>query len=179
AGGALRPAPPLDRIGYPAKALAWTFFALPVLAGIGADSFRFARGRRNLAALAAIAGAGVLLLLLPDRPPAARLLDAAGIAALLASAALASPRPLPTPDYRGAILCGIAALALTFSLALSSRPLFRYVAEEEISRVPPAIPFLARVAGRIVTPHPLALSPWVIGDGRYDAAAIRRQRQSL
>src|SRR5262249_8047742 len=112
-------------------------------------------------------------------PPAARLLDAAGIAALLASAALASPRPLPTPDYRGAILCGIAALALTFSLALSSRPLFRYVAEEAISRVPPAIPFLARVAGRIVPPHPLALSPWVIGDGRYDAAAIRRQRQSL
>src|SRR5262249_11571321 len=36
-GSWLRSIPPLDRIRYPAKALAWTFFALPVLAGIGAD----------------------------------------------------------------------------------------------------------------------------------------------
>jgi hypothetical protein len=178
-GSWLRSIPPLDRIRYPAKGLAWTFFSLAVLAGIGADSFRFARGRRVLAPLAAISLAGVLLLLLPGRPLPARLLDGAGIAALLAAAFLASPRPLSTPDYRGAALASVAALCLTASLALSSKPLFRYVAEEEIRRVPPTVPFLARIAGRVVTPPTATLSGWVIGDGRYDALAMRRQRQSL
>ena len=178
-GSWLRSIPPLDRFRYPAKALAWTFVALPVLAGIGADSYRFAQGRRSLAAAAAIAAVGLVLLLVSGRPPAERLLDAAGIAALAACALLAAPRPLPTPDYRGALLCGVAAAALAASLALSSRPLFRYVAEEEVRLVPPAIPFLARVPGRVVTPPVSTLFPWAIGEGRYDAAVIRRQRQSL
>ena len=178
-GSWLRSIPPLDRIRYPAKALALTFFSLPILAGIGADSFRFARGRGDLLPLAAIAAAGFALLLLPGRSAAARLLDAAGIAALLAAAVFASPKPLPTPDYRGAVLSAVAALALAASLALSSRGIFRYASEGEIRRVPPAIPFLARIAGRVVTPPVSTLSGWAIGDGRYDAAALRRQRQSL
>jgi hypothetical protein len=37
----LRSLPPLDRVRYPAKALAWTFFALPMLAGLGCDALRF------------------------------------------------------------------------------------------------------------------------------------------
>jgi len=178
-GSWLRSIPPLDRIRYPAKGLTWTFFSMAVLAGIGADSFRFARGRRALAPLAAISLAAMLLLLLPGRPPLARLLEGAGIAALLCAAFFASPRPLSTPDSRGAALAALAALCLAGSLALSSRPLFRYAAEEEIRRVPSAASFLARIAGRVVTPPTGRLSGWVIGDGRYDAAAMRRQRQSL
>ncbi len=54
----LRSLPFLDRIRYPAKGLVWTFFALPMLAGIGADSIRFAPGRRRAPLLAAIALGG-------------------------------------------------------------------------------------------------------------------------
>lgn len=42
----LRGLPPLDRVRYPAKALALTFFALPVLAGLGCDALRFWPQRR-------------------------------------------------------------------------------------------------------------------------------------
>ena len=178
-GSWLRSIPPLDRVRYPAKALTLTFFSLPLLAGIGADSFRFARGRGNLAPLAGIALAALLLLALPGRPPVPRLLEAAGIASLLAAAVLAAPRPLPTPDYRGAVFAAAAALALAASLALSSRGLFRAAPEAEIRRVPQAIPFLAHVAGRVVTPPVSTISGWAIGDGSYDTAALRRQRQSL
>ncbi len=38
----LRGLPPLDRVRYPAKALIFPFFALPVLAGLGCDALRFA-----------------------------------------------------------------------------------------------------------------------------------------
>ena len=53
----LRALPPLDRVRYPAKALAPTFFALAVLAGLGCDALRFATPRRPAigAALAWIA----------------------------------------------------------------------------------------------------------------------------
>ena len=178
-GAWLRAVAPLDRVRYPAKALAWTFFAVPLLAGLGVDSFRFARGGRALLPLAAIAAAGILLLLPSGRPAAERLLDAAGIGALFAAAASASRSPLSSPDRRGAFLSGIAAAALAASLALSSRPLFRFVAEEEILRVPPAARFLANVSGRVVTPPMSALAGWAIGDGGYDASALERQRRSL
>jgi hypothetical protein len=46
AGEWLRSLPPFDRVRYPAKALAWTFFALPVLAGLGCDALRFATRSR-------------------------------------------------------------------------------------------------------------------------------------
>ncbi|HEV2063063.1 MAG TPA: YfhO family protein, partial [Thermoanaerobaculia bacterium] len=53
----LRALPPLDRVRYPAKALAPTFFALAVLAGLGCDALRFATLRKPAmgAALAWIA----------------------------------------------------------------------------------------------------------------------------
>ena len=47
-GSWLRSLPLLDRVRYPAKALALTFFALPMLAGLGADELRFDRGRPDL-----------------------------------------------------------------------------------------------------------------------------------
>ncbi len=53
----LRSLPPFDRVRYPAKALALTFFALPVLAGLGCDALRFAtRAKPGVgAALASVA----------------------------------------------------------------------------------------------------------------------------
>ena len=57
----LRSLPPFDRVRYPAKALALTFFALPVLAGLGCDALRFAtRGRPGLGGALASTAALVL-----------------------------------------------------------------------------------------------------------------------
>ena len=96
----LRSLPLLDRIRYPAKALAWTFFALPMLAGIGADSLRFAPGRRRALLLAAIALGGSSLLLFSRQPLAARLAEGIGLAAL---AWLAAARAGETLRRRRAI----------------------------------------------------------------------------
>lgn len=57
----LRSLPPLDRVRYPAKALAWTFFALPMLAGLGCDALRF--GPKLRPALGAVLGWGAALAL--------------------------------------------------------------------------------------------------------------------
>ena len=54
----LRGLPPLNRVRYPAKALALTFFALPVLAGLGCDALRFwPRRRPGVGAAAALVAA--------------------------------------------------------------------------------------------------------------------------
>lgn len=57
----LRSLPPFDRVRYPAKALVWTFFALPVLAGLGCDALRF-WPRKNPGVGAALACAAALAL---------------------------------------------------------------------------------------------------------------------
>ena len=79
---------------------------------------------------------------------------------------------------RGA-LEAVASLALTVSLLLTSRPTFRFVSESEVRRVPESIPFLAHVAGRVLTPPPQELAAWVLRDARFDAATLRRQREAL
>jgi hypothetical protein len=54
----LRGLPPFDRVRYPAKALALTFFALPVLAGLGCDALRFSTQRKpGVGAALAVAAA--------------------------------------------------------------------------------------------------------------------------
>ncbi len=178
----LRSLPLLDRIRYPAKALAWTCFALPMLAGIGADSLRFAPGRRRALLVAGIGLAGMVLLLFSRQPPAARLAEGIGLAALVWMAAVRT-RPLPggppAGRVRGAVLESVAALALTASLLLCGRAAFRYAPESEMRRVPQSIPFLAHVAGRVLTPPPLDLATWVLRDARFDASTLRRQREAL
>src|SRR5204862_362490 len=67
-GSWLRALPFLDRIRYPAKALAWTFFALPMLAGLGADELRFDRGKRRAVVLVASGIVGLALLLFSSQP---------------------------------------------------------------------------------------------------------------
>jgi hypothetical protein len=57
----LRWLPPLDRVRYPAKALVFPFFALPMLAGFGCDALRFAP--RLKPALGAALGWGAALAL--------------------------------------------------------------------------------------------------------------------
>ena len=57
----LRSLPPLDRVRYPAKALAWTFFALPMLAGLGCDALRFAPRLRPALGAALAWGAALAL----------------------------------------------------------------------------------------------------------------------
>ena len=69
----LRSLPPFDRVRYPAKALALTFFALPVLAGLGCDALRFAtRAKPGVAAAPGLCGGG-------RRALAASLFFAAGL----------------------------------------------------------------------------------------------------
>jgi len=178
----LRSLPPLDRIRYPAKALAWTFFALPMLAGIGADSLRFAPGGRRALVLAGIGLGGLSLLLFSRQPLPVRLAEGIGLSALVwlavtrAGQTPAAPAPF---GARGAILEAVAALALTGSLLIAARPEFRYAPESEIRRVPESIPFLARVAGRVLTPPPPELAAWVLRDARFGAATLRRQREAL
>ena len=178
----LRALPFLDRIRYPAKALALTFFALPMLAGIGADTLRFAPGSRRALLASGIGLGGLILLLFSRQPPAARLAEGIGLAALVWLAAARTgqaPGSAAAPGARRAVFEGVAALALTASLFIAARPSFRYAPESEIRRVPATIPFLARVAGRVLTPPPPDLAAWVLRDARFDAATLRRQREAL
>jgi hypothetical protein len=127
-GALLRGLPPLDRMRYPAKALCLTFFALPLLAGLGCDALRFsARFRPALAAALAWA----------------------------------------------------AALLLPASLFLLGRGLFVFVPEEEIRRPPDSLGPLARLSGRVLTPPARDVARWVLQSGRFDAATLRRQRETL
>jgi hypothetical protein len=125
-GSWLRSLPPLDRIRYPAKALALTFFAVPMLAGLGCDRLRFSTLR------------------------------------------------LP---WLGAALAWAAAAAVTVFGALAGRELFTFVDEAEIRRPPESLGPLARVSGRVLTPPMRDMARWVLQDSRFDASALRRQRE--
>ncbi len=178
----LRSLPFLDRVRYPAKALVWTFFALPMLAGMGADSIRFALARGRALWVAGIGLGAMALLLFSRQPPAARLAEGIGLSALvwLAVFGAGPPSSAKRPHgARGPVLETVAALSLTASLLLAARPAFRFAPESEIRRVPESIPFLTRVNGRVLTPPPLDLATWVLRDARFDAATLRRQREAL
>ncbi len=175
----LRALPFLDRVRYPAKALAWTFFALPMLAALGADALRFDRSRRRAGLLLAGGLAGLCLLLFSRQPAAARFAEALGLAALVLLA-LPAAAEMPAPgDGRRALLETAAALGLAAALALAGPAVFHFAPESEIRRVAPSVPFLAHVSGRVLTPPGEKLAAWVLRDARFDAATLRRQRESL
>src|SRR6266404_2727165 len=115
-GSWLRALPLLDRIRYPAKALAWTFFALAMLAGLGADELRFDRGRKRAVLLVAAGIVGLALLLFSSQPAEARLAEALGLAALVLLALPAAAGAAPPGVGRGAALETAAALGLLAAL---------------------------------------------------------------
>jgi len=79
----------------------------------------------------------------------------------------------------GAMLEGVAAVSLVASLALASRPILRFAPETELRRPPEALSSLGLLPGRVLTPQMSSLAPWVLRDARFDAATLRRQRESL
>jgi hypothetical protein len=125
-GAWIRSLPPLDRLRYPAKALSLTFFALPMLAGLGCDTIRFSTSGRH--------------------------------------------RP-------GTAAAWLAAAGVTVFAALSGRGLFSFAPEAEIRRPPESPGPLAHLPGRVLTPPMRDVARWVLQDGRFDTAALRRQRQ--
>ena len=159
---------------YPAKALALTAFSISVLAGLGLDALRFSASARRRGLLVALAAAGLLLVLFSRQPPACRVAEAAGIAA----ARPARPRPAGTDGpLLGSRSGGRAArrgLARrggrgTLSLRGGSRG----------AKSSAEAAFLRAVPGRVLTPAMGALVSYVLRDGTFDAAALRRQRESL
>jgi len=174
-GSWLRALPGLDRLRYPGKSLAWTFFALSMLAGLGADSLRFVPARRAILLAGMLAAAA--LLALSGQSPGTRGAAALGLCALAVLALGAGQAASFGPA--GAALETAAALTLTASLFFSGRGLFRFAPEAEIRRVPASIPFLAQIPGRVLTPPTEELAPWVLKDPRFGTGTLARQREAL
>ncbi|HYK42582.1 MAG TPA: hypothetical protein VE007_09335 [Thermoanaerobaculia bacterium] len=172
----VRAIPPLDRFRYPAKALALTAFSLSVLAGLGLDALRFSPAARRRGFVAALGAAGLLLVLVSRQPALCRIAEAAGILALAALALV--PATLDRPAL-SAVLEAVAALLLAASLIPAGTSLFRFAAEAEVRRPAAAAAFLRSVPGRVLTPPMGALVSYVLRDGTFDTAALRRQRESL
>ncbi len=174
-GAWLRAIPPLDRVRYAAKSLAWTAFGAAMLAGLGLDALRFASGpSRRRAIFGALAVAALAAAALAPLSPSVRLACAAGSAAV-GLLALGAGRSVAV----GALLSGTAAAALVAALALGLSDIPRFAGEAEIRRCPPGVEPLARLAGRVVTPPMGALAAWTLRDGRFDAGALARQREAL
>lgn len=175
-GSWLRALPPLDRFRYPAKALVWTLFGLSILAGLGADRLRFRPpDTRPLRLFCAATGAAALAtILLSPLPSPVRGTATIGLGALLLLAFGVGRQPLA-----GATLEGTAALALLLSLGFAGRSLFRFAQACEIRREPSGLESLAHLSGRVLTP-PMGRLAWrTIQDERFEAATLRRQRESL
>ena len=173
-GSWLRALPPLDRIRYPAKALAWTAFSAAMLAGLGLDALRFAPApRRTRLAIAALSiGALAAAALAPLAFPV-RLASGAGAASLGLLAVAGADRRLR------AALSGAASACLVVALGLGLAGLPRFAPEAEIRRCSADAAQLARVPGRVVTPPMAALAQWTLRDGSFDSATLRRQRDAL
>jgi hypothetical protein len=174
-GSWLRALPPLDRMRYPEKGLTATAFAIAALAGFGLDTLRFRAGGRILRFAFPAAAAVALLAVLAV--PAPRELVVATAVGLLAAAALAAGAG--KREAAGALLGALAALSLVAVLAIANRRLFTFVPEGEIRRRPDVLEGLSDLAGRVLTPPPHALLPWVVRDASFDAATLARQRQAL
>jgi len=174
-GSWLRAVPGLDRLRYPGKGLAWTFFALSMLAGLGADSLRFVPVHRAILLAGLLVAVG--LAAFSRQPPGVRAAAALGLCCLVALA-LGAGRAVSF-GRAGAALETAAALSLTASLLFAGRAVFRFAPEAEIRRVPGTIPFLARIPGRVLTPPTEDLARWTLKDPRFGAETLRRQREAL
>ena len=174
-GSWLRAIPPLDRLRYPAKALALPQLSLSVLAGLGLDRQRFAPGslaRRWVFALLAV-GAVALSLVLP-RDPVVRLAGAAaGTGFFLLSCGLGRE------TRAGGVWAAASAISLSAALAFAGRPLFPFVPEAEIRSEPEVIAPLSHIAGRALTAPMSALARRCLTEGKFDVDTLRCQRQSL
>ncbi len=174
-GAWLRGLPPLDRVRYPAKWLAWSSFGLAALAGLGFDALRFSpagarvRALFGAAAVAALAGAAVSPL-----PAPVRLCCCAGAAALGFLALGLGRRPLA-----GSLLGAAAAAGLVGALGLALQSLPRFAPEAQVTACPEGVAPLTRVPGRVVTPPMGPLWGWVLRDGSFDGAMLARQREAL
>ena len=174
-GAWLRGLPPLDRVRYPAKWLAWSSFGLAALAGLGFDALRFSpagarvRALFGAAAVAALAAAAVSPL-----PAPVRLCCCAGAAALGFLALGLGRRPLA-----GSLLGAAAAAGLVGALGLALQSLPRFAPEAQVTACPEGVAPLTRVPGRVVTPPMGPLWGWVLRDGSFDGAMLARQREAL
>src|SRR5262249_18593501 len=161
-GSWLRALPGLDRVRYPAKALAPTLFALALLAGIGLDAVRFRTTRRFRLAIAILAVAAGPSATAPRESRAPR---AAGRLGLVAPAALALGKD--GAPASAAALAAVAALSIPVSFAIANRAFFRFAPEAEIRRVSEPVEFLAKIPGRTLTAPMEALSNWVVRDASF------------
>ncbi len=174
-GAWLRAIPPLDRVRYAGKGLAWTAFGVAMLSGLGLDALRFsARGVRARAGFGLAAVAALLAAALAPLPLPVRLACGLGSAAVGVLALGLGARPA-----WGVLFSGTAAAALVVALTLGLAEIPRFAPEAELRRCPELVEPLARVAGRIVTPPMARLAGWTLRDGAFDAAMLRRQRESL
>jgi hypothetical protein len=174
-GSWLRAIPPLDRLRYPEKWLAATFFSLAALGGLGLDTLRFRAGGPALKVLFAIAAAAALAgtLLFGGMTP----LSAAVALGVLAALALAIGAG--REERAGGLLAAAAALALVVSLAIASRPLFTFAPQAAIRSRPPVLGAIGNLTGRVLTPPAGALSRWVVRDWTFGEATLARQREAL
>jgi hypothetical protein len=174
-GSWLRAIPPLDRIRYPEKSLTVAVFAIAALAGLGLDTLRFRAGGPVLRLVfLLLVAAGLPLLFAPGSPAEVRVATAVGLGAAAALALGAGRR-----ESIGALLGGVAALALVASYAVAGRGLFRFVPEAEIRRRPATLDALGNLTGRVLTPSPQALASWIVRDASFDTATVSRQREAL
>ena len=171
----LRSLPPLDRVRYPAKWLAWSSFGLAALAGLGFDSLRFAPGgARGKTLFGGAAVAALAVAALSPLPLTVRLCCGVGAGSLGFLALGLGRRPLP-----GSLLGGAAAAGLVGALALALQPVPRIAPESQLRRCPETVAPLSRVPGRVVTPPMETLWGWALRDGSFDGALLSRQREAL
>ena len=176
-GSWLRSVPPLDRVRYAAKGLAWTAFSAAMLAGLGLDALRFAAGslgRRFRLVIAVLAVATLALAAAAPLPMWVRVACAIGSASVGLLAVGAGHKP-----WGGALAAGAAAAALVAALGLALSIVPRYASEAEIRDCPAVLEPLRRIPGRILTPSMATLAAWTMRDGLFDAGALARQRESL
>jgi hypothetical protein len=169
--------PALDRMRYAAKGLAWTAFSTAMLAGLGLDALRFgaAHSSRRFRIAVGLLGVGALALAaLAPLPLWVRAACGIGSAAVAGLALGAGRR-----RWAGALAAGTASAALVAALALGLAAVPRFAPEEGIRSCPPALEALRRIPGRILTPPMGELAAWAMRDGRFDSAALERQREAL
>ncbi len=176
-GSWLRAVPPLDRVRYAAKGLAWAAFSVAMLAGLGLDALRFGAEnvRRRFRLVIAVLAVGVLALAaLAPLSWWVRLVCGIGSAAVGGLALGTGRRP-----WGGTLAAGAASAALVAALGLGLSSVPRYAPDAGIRACPPVLEPLRRIPGRILTPPMGALAAWTMRDGTFDAAALARQREAL